>query len=182
MARNVEIKARLVAPEATRRLVAALADGPAERVEQTDTLFPVTGGRLKLRENPAAGAELIFYRRRDARGPAASTYAKIAVADGTALRELLAKALGVAGRVRKRRLVYRIGRTRVHLDAVEGLGDFLELEVVLRDGERVAAGAGEARRLMRRLGIRRAALVAGAYADLLERGRRQRRPLSRRVR
>jgi len=80
---------------------------------------------------------------------------------------VLGQALGAAGRVRKERTLYLIGRTRVHLDRVEGLGDFLELEVVLADGEAEASGLAEARRLMAALGVDEAALVAGAYVDLL---------------
>jgi adenylate cyclase len=73
--------------------------------------------------------------------------------------------------VRKHRILHRIGRTRVHLDRVHGLGDHLELEVVL-DDERpdataVAAGAAEAHRVMTLLGVDRARLIEGAYVDLL---------------
>ena len=48
------------------------------------------------------------------------------------MKTILEQILPVTGSVRKRRLVYHVGQTRVHLDRVEGLGDFLELEVVLR--------------------------------------------------
>ena len=83
------------------------------------------------------------------------------------LRRVLEQALGAAGRVRKERTLYLIGRTRVHLDRVEGLGDFVELEVVLAEGEAEASGLAEARRLMAALGIDETALIAGAYVDLL---------------
>jgi predicted adenylyl cyclase CyaB len=169
MPRNVEIKARLTEPDATRRLVAAAADGPPTTLEQTDTFFRVASGRLKLREFADGTAELIHYHRPDTTAPADSRYSKAAAPDGAALRELLAAALGVRGRVVKRRLLFRVGRTRVHLDDVPGLGAFLELEVEMADGEALAAGAGEARRLMRVFAIPEDALVAEAYVDLLER-------------
>ena len=86
-----------------------------------------------------------------------------------ALRELLAAALGVAGRVLKRRLVYRLGRTRIHLDDVRDLGPFLELEVELASGEPADVGVREAKRLMGALEIGEEALIAGAYVDLLDR-------------
>ncbi len=69
--------------------------------------------------------------------------------------------------MRKQRLLYITGRTRIHLDRVEGLGEFLELEVVLRDGETVEAGMQEARSLMQALGVAPEHLVSGAYLDLL---------------
>lgn len=170
MARNVEIKARLRDLEATRRQVEAIADGPGQPIEQSDTFFRVAGGRLKLRERSGADAELIYYRRADAPGPKASEYETAQVRDAAALRELLGAALGVTGRVVKRRLVYRVGRTRIHLDEVRDLGSFLELEVELADGEPADLGVREAKRLMGALQIGEDALVAGAYVDLLRPG------------
>ena len=169
MARNVEIKARITDLAAMGRLVAGAADGPPESLAQTDTFFQVGSGRLKLREATGARAELIYYRRPDLPGPAESRYETVAVADAGALRDLLASALGTCGRVSKRRLVYRVGRTRVHLDEVAGLGDFLELEVELETDQPIAAGVEEAQRLMSRFGIPEDALVPEAYVDLLNR-------------
>jgi predicted adenylyl cyclase CyaB len=171
VARNVEIKARLRDLEATRRLVEAIADGPGQPVEQSDTFFRVAGARLKLRERSGADAELIYYRRADAPGPKASEYEIAPVRDAAALRKLLAAALGVIGRVVKRRLVYRVGRTRIHLDEVQDLGSFLELEVELANGEPADLGVREAKRLMGALQIGEDALIAQAYVDLLARGR-----------
>jgi predicted adenylyl cyclase CyaB len=168
--RNVEIKARLTDPEATARLVAGAADGPPEALEQTDTFFQVRTGRLKLREFGAGRAELIFYARADTPDPAESRFERVAVADAPALRALLASALGVAGEVRKRRLVYRVGRTRIHLDHVRDLGYFLELEVEMAPEEPAAAGVREAEALLRWLAIPHDALVAEAYVDLLRAG------------
>ena len=170
MPRNVEIKARLRDLEATLWLVEAIADGPGERVEQSDTFFRVEGARLKLRERSGADAELIFYRRPDAHGPKTSEFETAPVRDAAALRDLLAAALGVAGRVVKRRLVYHVGRTRIHLDEVQDLGTFLELEVELADGEPADVGEREAKRLMGALQIEEDALIAEAYVDLLARG------------
>lgn len=167
MARNVEIKARLADPAATRRLVASAADGPPAALAQTDTFFRVPRGRLKLREIEGGAAELIWYERRDTPEPSPSDFTVVEVSDAPALRELLAAALGRRGRVAKRRLVYHVGRTRVHLDQVDGLGDFLELEVQLAADEPAERGAREARDLMARLGIGEASLVAESYIDLL---------------
>ncbi len=167
MARNVEIKARVSDPEAMRRLVEGAAGTAPEILEQTDTFFRVGGGRFKLRQVAGTGGELIYYQRENQGGPKESRFERVAVADAPALRALLAAALGACGEVRKRRLVYRIGRTRIHLDRVEGLGEFLELEVQLAPDEPPAAGIAVARELMRRFGIGEQALVPQAYVDLL---------------
>jgi len=89
--------------------------------------------------------------------------------DPTALREALARACGVAGRVRKQRWLLLAGATRIHLDRVDGLGDFMELEVVLADGQSDAEGTAAAEALMQALGLAGAERVAGAYLDLLRR-------------
>ena len=168
MARNVEIKARIDSIEAVLPRALALASGPPEFIAQDDTFFTCAIGRLKLRVFADGRGELIAYQRPEATGPKTSDYAITPVADPDALRATLARALGVGGRVLKQRTLLRVGRTRVHLDRVDGLGDFLELEVVLRDGESADDGVAEAHALLRRLQVNAAQLVAGAYVDLLQ--------------
>uniref|UniRef100_A0A8C3H8J1 CYTH domain-containing protein n=1 Tax=Chrysemys picta bellii TaxID=8478 RepID=A0A8C3H8J1_CHRPI len=80
---------------------------------------------------------------------------------------VLSQALGVQGVVKKERRLYVVGQTRVHLDRVEGLGDFLELEVVLSEQQSPEDGERVARRLMEELEVQEEDLVAGAYLDLL---------------
>ena len=168
MPRNVEIKARIAGVDALTQVAARLADSGPVVLDQEDTFFSCPNGRLKLRDQFAAGAELIFYQRADASGPKESFYMRVPVADPQAMRELLQQAHGQTGRVRKRRILYLVGRTRIHLDAVEGLGEFLELEVVLRDGESTDEGVLEAGKIMAALGIEPQQLIRGAYVDQLE--------------
>jgi len=111
--------------------------------------------------------ELIFYRRPDADGPKVSFYVLSPTASPDTLREALTLANGQEGRVVKHRTLFLVGRTRVHLDRVQGLGDFMELEVVLADDETPEAGVREAHELMARLRVPAEALVTGAYHDLL---------------
>jgi len=167
--RNVECKARARDLAAVESRAARLAtQGPLD-LEQDDTFFATATGRLKLRQFSAERGELIFYQRPDTDGPRLSSYVLAPTTAPASLREALGRALGIVGRVVKRRRVYLVGRTRVHLDRVEGLGDFVEIEVVLAAGEPAADGETEARRLMQSLGIRDEDLVAGAYLDLLSR-------------
>lgn len=169
MPTNVEIKARVDDLDAMRRRAAALADDGPHELVQDDTFFRCADGRLKLRVFPDGLGELIFYRRADAHGPRVCDYRIARTPDPEALRASLAAAWGEAGRVHKRRTLYRAGRTRIHLDRVEGLGDFLELEVVLADGEPVERGREEAHRLMTALGVDPERCVDVAYVDLLSR-------------
>jgi adenylate cyclase class IV len=165
--RNVEIKARLSNPGVTRRRAETLADGPAELLEQDDTFFACPEGRLKLRRFGDGAAELIFYRRDDAMGPRESRFFKAPIADPDVHEAVLGAALGVVGVVRKRRTLYLVGQTRIHLDEVEGLGSFLELEVVLWDDQSTTDGERIARELMAALGITEKDLVDVAYVDLI---------------
>ena len=171
MPRNIEIKARLGSASALAEVAVRAAvfatDGPHEII-QDDTFYRCDSGRLKLRAFAEGHGELIYYRRADAAGPKESFYTIAPVEDPDALRRALTLALGAIGRVRKQRTLYLVGRTRVHLDRVESLGEFLELEVVLRDDETAEVGEAEARVLMGELGIAPAQLVEGAYLDLLE--------------
>jgi predicted adenylyl cyclase CyaB len=167
MPRNIEIKARIAGVQALLPRARALADGPEQPIEQDDTFFTVPNGRLKLRQFADGSAELIHYQRPDTGGPRASDYVRVSVADPAALREALARGLGVLGRVRKQRLLLMAGATRIHLDQVEGLGDFLELEVVLEAGQTDTQGVSMAAALMRDLGLDGEPQLAGAYLDLL---------------
>jgi len=170
MKRNVEIKARVRDVEDFARRASRLAGAGPEILEQRDIFFTAPRGRLKLRRQDAGRGELIFYERGDAQGPKTSGYTLVRTDDPDGLESALAGALGVRGEVRKTRRLYMAGRTRIHLDEVADLGDFMELEVVLEDDEAEADGAAEARSLMAELGVDEADLVAAAYMDLLERG------------
>ncbi len=167
MPRNIEVKARVESVEALLQRARALADDEVEVIEQDDTFFRVPQGRLKLREFADGSAELIHYHRTDTVQARPSDYVRVPVADATALRQALLRACGSAGRVRKRRWLLLAGQTRIHLDVVEGLGDFIELEVVLREGQGDEQGRDIAERLMAQLRLGDAPRIAGAYVDLL---------------
>lgn len=167
MPRNIEIKARVDDIEALKISAAAIADGGPTEIEQDDTFFRCDAGRLKLRVFADGTGELIFYRRANSHGPKESSYWLSPTTSPGSLRQALTLAYGELGRVRKRRTLYLAGRTRIHLDRVDQLGDFLELEVVLRIDEPADAGVREANTLMQRLSIRRDQLIESAYIDLL---------------
>jgi len=167
MARNIEIKAHIASVEALALKAAAIADkGPVEII-QDDTFFRCDSGRLKLRAFSKEEGELIFYRRANQQGPKESFYLRSPTSAPETLRDSLSLAYGQAGRVQKHRTLFLVGRTRVHLDKVEGLGHFLELEVVLEEGEPTEVGVQEAHELMAKLGVEPSQLIEGAYVDLL---------------
>jgi predicted adenylyl cyclase CyaB len=168
MPRNIEIKARVEDIEALAATVTTIADkGPIEII-QDDAFFRCDAGRLKLRTFATGDGELIFYRRNNQTGPKESVYVRSPTSEPETMREALSLAYGQAGRVRKWRTLFIVGRTRVHLDRVTDLGNFLELEVVLDEHEPVEAGVREAHELMTRLSLDSSQLIEGAYIDLLD--------------
>lgn len=175
MPRNVEIKARLTDPLVALQRARDLADEGPWEIAQHDTFFRCETGRLKLRRFADGTGELIAYDRAVDRGPKTSHYRIVPAPRPAELAAALGDALGILGEVRKRRTLWLAGRTRIHLDEVDHLGSFLELEVVLERGDSAAAGEREAARLMAALGVGAEELVAGAYIDLLLEARNERR-------
>ena len=169
MARNVEIKAFAPNFAEVSSKAKSLSAAAPEIIEQVDAFFRTARGRLKLRFVSPTRGELIFYQRADQAGPKTSVYSIYSTSNPADLRAVLSATYGEDVTVEKVRTLYQIGRTRVHLDSVKHLGQFVELEVVLEDGEAAETGIAEAQRLMDDLGIRQESLIEGAYADLLRR-------------
>jgi len=167
MGTNIEWQAHARDPGRHSELAARLAGGPPELLEQSDTFFNAPRGRLKLREQAPDRGELILYERPDQAGSRLSSYSVSRTAEPAALREVFARAPGVRGEVRKRRWLLLAGQARIHLDEVEGLGTFLEVEVVLQPGQSPAEGERTARELRRGLDVGDDDLVKGACLDLL---------------
>lgn len=167
MPTNVEWKARARDFERQRALAEALAGRPVDVLDQTDRFFAISAGRLKLRRQAASRGELIHYARENVASPRRSDYRIAETCQPDAFARLLADGLGSAGVVRKRRWLYLAGRTRIHFDEVEGLGRFIEVEVVVREGDSLEAAQEEAEDLLERLDVGREDLVATAYVDQL---------------
>jgi homotetrameric cytidine deaminase len=165
--RNVELKARDPHPERSLERARALGAEDRGELRQRDTYFAAARGRLKLREQEPGGAELIAYDRADAARARESRYRIAAVADPVAVREALDAALGTVVVVDKRRRLLLWEGVRIHLDRVEGLGDFVELEGVADAASDLAHEADLVARLRDELAIADDAIEATGYADLL---------------
>ena len=168
MPSNIEIKARARNFDEIRRRAERLSSMPAETIPQEDIFFNAPQGRLKLRILSEDQGQLIFYTRPDQEGPKRSDYHIFHTSDPANLKRVLELAYGIRGVVRKTRYLYLVGQTRVHLDDVEGLGQFMELEVVMQDGQSDVEGQTIAEGLMASLGVEQTDLLEGAYMDLLE--------------
>jgi predicted adenylyl cyclase CyaB len=169
MPSNIEIKAVLRERARVEAIAARLSDRGPEVIRQEDVFFFCEGARLKLRIFGSDRGELIRYERSNVADARCSKYEIARTSDPLILLEILTKTLGRVGAVKKIRTLYLIGQTRVHLDQVSGLGDFLELEVVLRAEQSEMEGKAVAETLLSTLGIGEQDLIGEAYIDLLAR-------------
>jgi adenylate cyclase class IV len=165
--RNLELKAPLGDRARAEQIALELGAEFGGEWRQLDTYFVVPHGRLKLREVDQAPSELIGYERPERGAVRWSDYHTAPVAHGPAIRDVLARALGVRVQVDKMRRLYLYRGARIHLDGVRGLGAFIEFEVPCNDGDE--AGAQSLMRdLMRRFALSDADALRASYAELLE--------------
>ena len=165
---NIEIKARCRDLAAAREAARRLATRRVGTDRQVDTYFRTRSGRLKLRESSLSGGQLVPYLREDTPGPKRADYRVVPVDDAPGLLRLLGEILGVHRVVKKVREIFLVDHVRIHLDRVDGLGEFVELEAVFdgsKDGEAEQHRAVE--RLMTALGVGAEDLVATSYEALL---------------
>lgn len=167
MSRNIEIKASLKDIKIRRKIAASLSESDPLIIYQEDIFFNVNNGYLKLRLFKNATGELISYNRAVKKGPKTSEYFILKTNTPEDLKKALEHNLGILQKVKKKRELYMFGRTRIHLDEVEQLGEFLELEVVLNEYENPENGEREAKELMKKLHISKDQLIDKAYVELL---------------
>jgi predicted adenylyl cyclase CyaB len=164
--RNLEAKFRLPDHAAARARAEAIGFVVRATLEQRDTFFAVSNGKLKLREE-SGRASLIHYRRAREAGLDLSNYEIAETPNPEAIRAMLAGALGVVAEVRKRRTLLMRRNVRLHLDRVDGLGDFGEIEAVLADGDIAAAFSGEVAEILAALDVRAGDLTEKSYFEMI---------------
>ena len=178
MAKNLEFKAYHQSLESLYPRLADLNAAHRETVHQTDTYFYVTQvkdasvleackPRLKLREIDETGeAWLIYYERPNHSESRYSQYQLSKISDPSTLKSLLTVALGVETIVQKQREVWMFKNTRIHLDTVADLGQFIELETVFQ-GQTEAEAIDEHQHVKNILHLVTATPVAVSYSDLV---------------
>jgi adenylate cyclase class 2 len=128
--RNIELKACDPYPARSLEVCRTLGAEDSGEIAQRDTHFDVSNGGLKLREEDPGHPHLIQFERASEPQQRESRYRIIDVGDPDTLIAALTAALGVRVVVAKRRRLFLWRNVRIHLDQVEGLGDFIELEAV----------------------------------------------------
>lgn len=163
----VEIKARCAAPQRIREVLVARGAEFRGVDHQVDTYFKTAHGRLKLREGRIENA-LVFYEREDQTGPKQSHVSLYPATAPAVLKDVLVRALDVLVVVEKQREIYFIENVKFHIDEVNSLGAFVEIEAIDADGglgqEKLLAQCQE---FLRLFAIPSQDLVAVSYSDLL---------------
>jgi len=168
MPENIEIKARVRDWESLKKKAEEICGSPAEVLKQEDTFFETKPRRLKLRVFSDDKGELIYYRKEDIPGPKRSDYQIVPIKSPAKVKAMLSKALGIRGTVIKSRTVYKKENVRIHLDEVEGLGRFVEIEVVLLSCHDRLQGEKSAKQFVEKLGIKETDLLEKSYIDMLK--------------
>ncbi len=166
--KNIEIKSPLADRPGTEKRLRSLGAKLEWTRKQVDSFFNSPSGWLKLREVEGCPSELISYRRSvEDSGPRESDYDVLRIDEASELSSVLERSLGILGRVEKWRSLWIYRNTRVHLDRVEGLVDFLELETVLADIDG-AKGAAESEEVINLLELDRQSFISVPYLELLQ--------------
>lgn len=167
MRRNIELKARDPDPGASLDVCRALGAEDCGQITQRDTYFEVMHGGLKLREENPGHPHLIQFERASEPQQRESRYRIVEVSDGAVLRDALTAAVGIRGVVLKRRHLLLWRNVRIHLDEVEHLGRFIELEAVAPPESDLAREHRLVAELRDALAITDDRLVALGYAEQL---------------
>ena len=169
--RNIELKARDTDRHGSAETCDLLGAEDQGVLVQRDTYFHVAHGRLKIREEDGSTPHLIAYERPDLSGERESRYRIVELEDADGLKTALTSALGLKVVVAKRRHLFLWEEnTRIHLDSVEGLGDFIEFEAVAPANSDLTHEEDQARRLREAFGIDDADVIGGSYCDLMLEG------------
>jgi adenylate cyclase, class 2 len=169
---NVEIKAPCADPARIEALLLAQGARFAGTDGQRDTYFAVPKGRLKLRQGNIENA-LIYYARPETQGLKTSEVQLFPVAEQSeALEALLREALGLKVVVQKQRRIFFLDNVKFHLDEVEALGSFVEIEAIDAQGLRSEAElSAQCRYYLEMFGLNEADCIAQSYSDMLLGGR-----------
>ncbi len=164
---NIEIKARTSrASEIRAYLIGQQADYKGVDF-QTDTYFNTHNGRLKLRQGNIEN-NLIYYERKNQAGPKQSDFSLLQTAEPETLKAMLTAALGIRVTVEKQREIFFIGNVKFHLDRLEGLGSFVEIEASNKNSPlSVADLHKQCNFYLQQFGIEDKDLLEASYSDML---------------
>ncbi len=163
--KNLEIKARFDELNKLKKLMSSLGADLVETMHQIDTYFNVPKGRLKLRELGKNKAYLIYYERGEKSNERWSNYYTYDIPNPAEFKKFYGRALGIKVTVDKKRILYYYKNARIHVDTVKGLGNFVEIEVEVKKGDKQAQEL--MKELLEYVKIPKSDFIKKSYSDLL---------------
>lgn len=167
--KNIELKIRINDFKEIEESLKFLGAKYQGLLNQKDTYFNCAKGRLKIREINNKNFELIFYERPDKLINKLSNYLIMPIVGKAQLEQLkniLALSMGIKTIISKSRKLWLFKSTRIHLDDVDKLGLFLELETVLGKISK-SKGEKEYSEIFNSLKLNRFEKINKSYSDLL---------------
>ncbi|MFX1285814.1 MAG: class IV adenylate cyclase [Promethearchaeota archaeon] len=167
--RNIEFKAKCSNTGKIKKILISRNADYKGTDYQVDTYFKVNSGRMKIREGTIENA-LIYYERIDTRKPKQSNVSLFPLNSNSSssLKEILTKSLGVLVIVEKKRAIYYIENVKFHVDTIENLGSFIEVEAIDHEGiigiEKLQE---QCHFYLELIGVSEEDLISSSYSDLV---------------
>ena len=163
--KNLEIKARINDINKPPILLKKIGAKFINRGRQIDTYYVVPNGKFKLRKFNQKNGNLIFYERKENLNPRWSNYFTFHISEPDKFNKFLQQIFPIQIVIDKIRIFYRYKNARIHLDKVINLGNFIEIEAEVKNGELQAKKL--MRELLKYLKIPKKDFIKKSYSDLL---------------
>jgi predicted adenylyl cyclase CyaB len=160
----LELKAKVKSLPIVRLKLSDLSAHHIGTFHQIDTYYNIHKGRLKLREiKGEKRAELIFYDRENITGLKKSQVMIVEIQKPESFKLLCQRALTIRIVIEKKREIYKLKGTQIHLDCVKDLGTYIEFERVITNSAKDRKSLED---LMKKLKIQDKDLIKDSYSDL----------------
>ncbi len=163
MPTNLELKIKLKSFNKTKKLLDNIKAKFIKTLNQKDVYYKTKTGLLKLRiEN--SNQSLIKYVRNEKGKDRFSDYFVLNISKGNS-EKFFQDIFPIEVVVKKKRLLFMYDNTRIHLDAVKDLGNFLELETLVINGKKDAKKRFN--QIMKLLQLNEHEEIRNSYRDLI---------------
>ncbi len=164
---NIEIKSKCNNTEKIKKILEKLNARFIGIDYQIDTYFNVKNGRLKLREGNIENA-LIFYKRENIKQNKYSEVILYPTKNSKALKQILTETMGVKIIVKKQREIYFIENVKFHIDKIDNLGEFIEIEAQNSNGKyNISQLKAQCDYYIKLFDLKKENFIETSYSDLL---------------
>ncbi len=165
--KNIEFKAKIDDEKKMLSLIDKLSPEYLGEDIQIDTYYDISNGRLKLRRGNIENS-LIFYKRNEERELKQSDIILYRHIPDPSLEMLLKEMYDIKVIVKKRRKIFFVEHVKIHLDEVDSLGTFIEVEVIDSNNSKTISELEEKCEYYKKyFKISDSQIVNASYSDLI---------------